>query len=63
VHVKDFTHDRTMTDVGKGEIDWKAIFAKADVAGIQHYFMEFDDPKDPFASIEASYAYLEKLRF
>lgn len=63
VHVKDFTKDRTMVDVGKGEIDWKAIFAKSDVAGIKHYFVEFDDPKDPFASIQASYEYLEKLRF
>jgi sugar phosphate isomerase/epimerase len=63
VHVKDFTHDRTMTDVGRGEIDWKAIFAKADVGGIEHYFVEFDDPRDPFATIAASYAYLDKLRF
>lgn len=63
VHVKDFTKDRQMVDVGKGEIDWKRILAKSDVAGIKHYFMEFDDPKDPFASIQASYEYLEKLRF
>lgn len=63
VHVKDFAKDRTMVDVGKGEIDWKAIFAKSEVAGIKHYFVEFDDPKDPFASIQASYEYLEKLRF
>jgi sugar phosphate isomerase/epimerase len=63
VHVKDFTKDRVMTDVGKGEIDWKAIFAKSDLAGIKHYFVEFDDPKDPFASIQDCYTYLEKLRF
>lgn len=63
VHVKDFTKDRQMTDVGKGEIDWKRIFGKSDVAGIKHYFVEFDNPKDPFESIQASYSYLEKLRF
>jgi sugar phosphate isomerase/epimerase len=63
VHVKDFTKDRVMTDVGKGEIDWKSIFTKSDQAGIKHYFVEFDDPKDPFSSIQASYEYLEKLRF
>jgi sugar phosphate isomerase/epimerase len=63
VHVKDFDKSRTMVDVGKGEIDWEAIFAKADLAGIKHYFVEFDDPKSPFDSIQASYAYLEKLRF
>jgi sugar phosphate isomerase/epimerase len=63
VHVKDFDKNRTMVDVGKGEIDWKAIFKKADVAGIKHYFVEFDNPADPFESIQASYQYLEKLRF
>ena len=63
VHVKDFDKNRTMVDVGKGEIDWKQIFAKADVAGIKHYFVEFDDPKAPFDSIQASCTYLEKLRF
>ncbi|HZR65380.1 MAG TPA: sugar phosphate isomerase/epimerase [Terriglobales bacterium] len=63
VHIKDFTKDRVMTDVGKGEIDWKAILAKSELAGIKHYYVEFDDPKDPFASIQASYEYLEKLRF
>lgn len=63
VHVKDFTKDRQMTDVGKGEIDWKPIFEKSDLAGIKHYFVEFDNPKDPFETIQASYAYLEKFRF
>ena len=35
VHIKDFDKNRTMVDVGKGEIDWKAILAKSDVAGNQ----------------------------
>jgi sugar phosphate isomerase/epimerase len=63
VHVKDFDKNRTMVDVGKGEIDWKRIFVKSELAGIKHYFVEFDDPKSPFDSIQASYSYLEKLRF
>lgn len=63
VHVKDFDKDRNMVDVGKGEIDWKAILAKSDLAGIKHYFVEFDNPADPFESIQASYGYLEKLQF
>jgi sugar phosphate isomerase/epimerase len=63
VHVKDFDKDGDMTEVGKGVIDWKAIFAKADLGGIKHYFVEHDDPKDPFASAQTSYEYLEKLRF
>ncbi len=49
--------------MGKGVIDWKPIFAKADGGGIKHYFVEFDNPKSPFESIQASYEYLEKVRF
>jgi len=52
-----------MTEPGSGVIDWKRIFAQADVAGIQHFFVEHDAPKDPFASIAASYKYLAALRF
>jgi sugar phosphate isomerase/epimerase len=63
VHVKDFTHNREMTDVGSGEIDWKAIFKKSTQAGIKYYLVEFDNPKSPFDSIQTSYTYLEKLRF
>ena len=63
VHVKDFEHNGKMTEVGSGEIDWKAIFAKSELAGIKHYFVEQDESKDPLASIEKSFVYLEKLRF
>jgi sugar phosphate isomerase/epimerase len=52
-----------MTDVGRGEIDWKRIFAKSDKAGIQHYFVENDEPKSPFDDIKISYDYLSKLTF
>src|SRR5258708_73816 len=63
VHVKDFDKNGTMTEVGSGVVDWKGIFAKSDVAGIKHYFVEHDDPKSPFESIQASYPYLKDLRF
>jgi len=52
-----------MTEVGSGSIDWKRIFAHSGKAGIEHYFVEHDYPKDQFASIAASYKYLETLRF
>jgi sugar phosphate isomerase/epimerase len=52
-----------MTAVGSGVIDWKRIFAHADEAGIQHFFVEHDAPTDPFASITDSYKYLAALRF
>lgn len=63
VHVKDFDKDGTMTEVGKGVIDWKGIFSKADVAGIKHYIAEHDQPKAPMESIQTSYTYLKQLRF
>jgi sugar phosphate isomerase/epimerase len=52
-----------LADVGEGSIDWAAIFARGDLGGIRHYFVEHDQPKAPFESIEASYRYLTKLRF
>ena len=52
-----------MTEPGHGELDWKRIFASADQGGIQHFFVEHDAPKDAFASLTASYAYLSALRF
>jgi sugar phosphate isomerase/epimerase len=65
VHVKDMdgTPSRGMTDVGRGVIDWKGIFAQSERAGIQHYFVEHDYARDPFASITTSYEYLSGLRF
>jgi len=47
-----------MTDVGSGIIDWKRIFSHSEKAGIQHYFVEQDNPSDPFGSIAKSYQYL-----
>jgi sugar phosphate isomerase/epimerase len=65
VHVKDSAGppEHQMADVGAGTIDWARIFAHRKQAGIEHFFVERDDPPDPFASIAASYAYLKDLRF
>jgi sugar phosphate isomerase/epimerase len=52
-----------MTSVGSGSVNWKRIFAQSDKAGIKHYFVEHDQPKDPFESIRTSYEYLSQLRF
>jgi sugar phosphate isomerase/epimerase len=63
VHVKDMDAQGTMVDVGAGRIDFAAIFARSPQAGIRHYFVEHDQPADPFASIEASYRHLRALEF
>ena len=52
-----------LTEVGSGIIDWKRIFAHSEQAGIQHYFVEHDNPKMPMESARISYQYLQRLRF
>jgi len=63
VHVKDMAADGAMVDVGAGQIDFAGIFARSDQAGIQHCFVEHDNPDDPFASIQASHDSLRQLEF
>jgi sugar phosphate isomerase/epimerase len=65
VHVKDSAGppEHKMVDVGQGKIDWKRIFAKRDQAGIKHFFVEHDQPPQPFEDIAASYRYLSQLEF
>lgn len=62
-HVKDAMPgpEHRMADVGAGSIDFKTIFGHA--TGIEHYFVEHDQPADPFASAAASFSYLSKLEF
>jgi sugar phosphate isomerase/epimerase len=59
----DVAPERVMADVGRGSIDWRRIFARAQDAGIEHYFVEHDQPADPLASIRASFDYLRRLAF
>jgi hypothetical protein len=52
-----------ITDVGAGLIDWKRLLGAASDAGVQHYFVEHDQPPVPFESIQTSAKYLTALRF
>lgn len=63
LHVKDSAGppDQKMVDVGAGVIDFKTIFEHA--KGIEHYFVEHDQPPDPFADAAASFKYLANLNF
>ncbi len=63
VHVKDMAAGQRMVEVGQGHIDWRRIFARRKRAGIEHFFVEHDEPADPLASVRTSYDYLRKLRF
>ncbi len=62
VHVKDMAANGAMVDVGAGKIDWKAIYAARDDAGIKHWFVEHDQPADPLGSLMASYKYMDGLK-
>ncbi len=65
VHVKDSAGppDNRMVDVGSGKINFPAIFAQSDKAGIKHYFVEHDQPADPIATITNSANYLHALTY
>ena len=65
VHVKDSMGppDHKMVEVGAGTIDFKRIFAQSQKAGIEHYFVEHDNPANPMESIAASYRFLRALQF
>jgi sugar phosphate isomerase/epimerase len=66
LHVKDMdsTPKQYFTEVGRGVIDFKSIFAHAGRAGARHYFVEQDEtPGSPFDSMKISLDYLRRLEF
>lgn len=64
-HVKDMeknNKDRN-ANVGTGSIDYKQIFAKAKISGMQHWYVEQESyPGEPIESVAASAGYLKKLQ-
>lgn len=62
-HVKDMAPDGSFEDVGHGTIDFRRIFRRRDVSGVQEYVVEHDQPADPLASAARSYRTLRTIRF
>lgn len=61
-HVKDLDKEmKNVLPVGEGVIDYKRIFEAASASGMKHFFVEHDMPKDPLASITASFNHLSKI--
>jgi sugar phosphate isomerase/epimerase len=56
-------HMTILADVGTGVINWKRIFEHSEQAGIKHYFVEHDNPKDCMKTARVSATYLKQLRF
>lgn len=66
VHVKDMdaSPKKFFTEVGRGVIDFKKFFSKAEKAGIKHYFIEQDEtPAAPLESVKISVKYLKEISF
>jgi sugar phosphate isomerase/epimerase len=64
-HLKDSAGppDHRMVDVGAGILDFARILAAARDAGVQHHFVEHDQPADPFVSITSSYRHIAALQY
>ena len=50
-----------MADVGSRRLDFPALLARGEQAGLRHFYVEHDRPPDPLASIRASYRHLRRL--
>lgn len=62
-HVKDMGPDGGMMPVGEGTIDFAAIFAHSEHAGLRHYFVEHDHPEDAMQSIATSIEHVKSLEY
>lgn len=66
-HFKDFAivgGEPIFCEVGEGNLDWPAIIAACEKAGVRWYVVEQDSPiegRDIFESVEISYRNLKKL--
>jgi sugar phosphate isomerase/epimerase len=63
-HVKDMdkTNPKQQVDVGTGRIDFKSIFAKAEQAGLKHFYIEQEAyPISSIDSIEKSIGNFKKM--
>lgn len=63
-HVKDMdrTDSKLNTEIGKGSVDFKAIFAAKKLSGMKHFFVEQETNyyPNPIESVKSSFAYVEK---
>ncbi len=63
-HVKDMRlSDEAIVDVGQGGLDFAAVFAQSELAGIEHYIVEHDTPADAMQTAQNSLTYLQNLTF
>jgi sugar phosphate isomerase/epimerase len=54
-------HGGKITEVGSGQIDFRRILAEGEIAGLRHFFIEHDHPRNSLDSVRSSYNYLRRL--
>lgn len=60
-HVKDMGKAGELADVGAGTIDFKSIFEKAQLAGLQHHFIEHDESNNKILTIRRGFETVNAL--
>lgn len=61
-HLKDMDRKGRITDVGSGVIDFPKLLAARQRAGLRHFFIEHDHPRNALGSVRSSLKYLNGLR-
>ena len=59
-HAKDVNERGEDLDLGRGLVDFQAILAEADSAGLEHLFVERDTEEDPLRTARRGYAHLAR---
>jgi sugar phosphate isomerase/epimerase len=60
-HLKDRSADGKIVVAGTGIEDFPRLLKASEAAGIEHAFVEYDQPTDPLAEIIAAYRYLSAV--
>jgi sugar phosphate isomerase/epimerase len=65
LHLKDSSGApaHAQLDVGAGVIDWRTLLARAVERGVQHAYVEHDEPADAWATAAAGRAYLRSIGY
>ncbi len=59
-HIKDSSAYGRMVNIGDGLINFTAIMAQAETAGLEHFYVENDDTEDAEGFAKASFEYLDQ---
>lgn len=65
LHVKDmdYTLEKGFAYVGQGQMNFENIFSYSQIAGVKHYIVECDEPKNNKDCIHDSAVYLRNMKY